>query len=50
MTETIEAHGLRKRYPPDVEALDDLGLAVEEARSSRSWGRTAPGSRRRSGF
>ena len=30
MSKTIEAHELRKRYPPDVQALDGLGLGVEE--------------------
>ena len=30
MSKTIEANGLRKHYPPDVQALDGLDLGVEE--------------------
>ena len=30
MSTAIEATGLRKHYPPDVQALDGLDLAVEE--------------------
>jgi ABC-2 type transport system ATP-binding protein len=30
MSKAIEATGLRKHYPPDVQALDGLDLAVEE--------------------
>src|ERR1700749_2007447 len=30
MTRAIEAHELRKHYPPDVQALDGLDLAIEE--------------------
>jgi ABC-2 type transport system ATP-binding protein len=30
MSQAIVAKGLRKRYPPDVQALDGLDLAVEE--------------------
>ena len=30
MSKTIEASGLRKHYPPDVQALDGLDLGVEE--------------------
>ena len=30
MSKAIEARGLRKHYPPDVQALDGLDLAVEE--------------------
>ena len=30
MSKAIEASGLRKHYPPDVQALDGLDLAVEE--------------------
>ncbi len=30
MSTAIEATGLRKRYPPDVQALDGLDLSVEE--------------------
>jgi ABC-2 type transport system ATP-binding protein len=30
MTQAIEATSLRKQYPPDVQALDGLDLAVEE--------------------
>jgi ABC-2 type transport system ATP-binding protein len=30
MSKAIEAAGLRKHYPPDVQALDGLGLGVDE--------------------
>ena len=43
----IEVRRLRKTYGPIV-AVDDLSFDVERARCTRSSGRTAPASRRRS--
>jgi ABC-type multidrug transport system ATPase subunit len=46
MQTAIEATELRKRYPPDVQALDGISLAVERDDLWRASGLTVPASQR----